>query len=52
MAKAKTTYSATNARINKLLTWSVETGALTAIMAILELTFWLATPQYNFHFLL
>jgi hypothetical protein len=36
--------------LNKLLTWTVETGMLTAAMAVVELSLWVAAPQFNYYF--
>ncbi|KAJ7154149.1 hypothetical protein C8R46DRAFT_1197133 [Mycena filopes] len=49
--KQKTTFKRTGGIINKLIRYSVETGAVTSLGAAIELVLWLTTHQYNIHFI-
>ncbi|KAJ7031262.1 hypothetical protein C8F04DRAFT_1111384, partial [Mycena alexandri] len=48
--KQRSTFERTGSIINKLIRYSVETGAVTSLGAIIEVTLWLTTHQYNIHF--
>ncbi|KAJ7770633.1 hypothetical protein B0H16DRAFT_1516131 [Mycena metata] len=39
----------TSGLINKMIRFSIETGTITSLAAICEVTLWLACKQYNFH---
>ncbi|KAJ7739565.1 hypothetical protein B0H16DRAFT_63056 [Mycena metata] len=49
--KQRSTFERTGSIINKLIRYSVETGAVTSLGAIIEVTLWLTTHQYNIHFI-
>ncbi|KAJ7041726.1 hypothetical protein C8F04DRAFT_1078533 [Mycena alexandri] len=50
--KSKTLFSQTAGMINRLIRFSIESGAVTSIGAIMELTLWLTCNEWNFHFIL
>ncbi|KAJ7761120.1 hypothetical protein B0H16DRAFT_1719816 [Mycena metata] len=49
--KKKTNFSRTSGIINRLIRYSVETGAVTTIGAVIEVTLWLTSRQWNIHFI-
>jgi len=50
--KQATSVKRTTTIINRLIRFSVETGSVTSLAAIVELILWLAVRQVNFHFIL
>ncbi|KAJ7503562.1 hypothetical protein B0H11DRAFT_1905977 [Mycena galericulata] len=49
--KRHTTFQRTSGVINKLIRFSVETGSVTSVGALVEATLWLTCRQWNFHFI-
>ncbi|KAJ7045927.1 hypothetical protein C8F04DRAFT_1066727 [Mycena alexandri] len=49
--KKKTNFARTSGIINRLIRYSVETGAVTSIGAVVEVTLWLTSRQWNIHFI-
>jgi hypothetical protein len=50
--KKTTAFQKTTGVIDRLIRFSIETGALTSTAAILEVILWLAARQVNWHFTL
>ncbi|KAJ7045911.1 hypothetical protein C8F04DRAFT_1388464 [Mycena alexandri] len=49
--KQRTNFERTSGIINRLIRYSVETGAITSLGAIIEVTLWLTSHQWNIHFI-
>ncbi|KAJ7761122.1 hypothetical protein B0H16DRAFT_560326 [Mycena metata] len=49
--KQRSTFPRTFGMINTLIRYSVETGAITSLGAIVEVTLWLTSHQWNIHFI-
>ncbi|KAJ7187777.1 hypothetical protein C8R46DRAFT_1094 [Mycena filopes] len=49
--KKRSHFQRTSGIINRLIRFSVETGAVTSVGAIIEVVLWLTTHQYNVHFI-
>ncbi|KAJ7689672.1 hypothetical protein B0H17DRAFT_1066030 [Mycena rosella] len=49
--KRHTTFAKTTGLINKMIRFSVETGAITTLAAVCDLTLWLSTREFNIHFI-
>ncbi|KAF7348028.1 hypothetical protein MSAN_01755200 [Mycena sanguinolenta] len=47
--KRRTSFQRTTGVINKLIRFSVETGCVTSVGAIIDVTLWLTTKEWNFH---
>ncbi|KAF7349804.1 hypothetical protein MVEN_01280600 [Mycena venus] len=47
--KHRTPFQRTTGLINKLIRFSVETGCLTSLGAIIDVILWLTTKEWNFH---
>ncbi|KAJ7758181.1 hypothetical protein DFH07DRAFT_772647 [Mycena maculata] len=50
--KRHTTFQRTSGVINRLIRFSVETGSVTSVGALVEATLWLTCRRWNFHFIL
>ncbi|KAJ7045914.1 hypothetical protein C8F04DRAFT_1249281 [Mycena alexandri] len=49
--KKKINFARTSKIINRLIRYSVETGAVTSFLAVVDVVFWLTSRQWNFHFI-
>ncbi|KAJ7187781.1 hypothetical protein C8R46DRAFT_1169 [Mycena filopes] len=49
--KQKTNFARTSGIINRLIRYSVETGAVTSLGALIEVILWLTSRQWNIHFI-
>ncbi|KAJ7187797.1 hypothetical protein C8R46DRAFT_1205036 [Mycena filopes] len=49
--KRRTNFERTSGIINRLIRYSVETGAVTSAGAIIEVVLWLTSHQFNIHFI-
>ncbi|KAJ7045925.1 hypothetical protein C8F04DRAFT_1066721 [Mycena alexandri] len=49
--KQRSNFARTSGIINRLIRYSVETGAITSLGAIVEVTLWLTSHQWNIHFI-
>ncbi|KAK0506642.1 hypothetical protein EDD18DRAFT_38940 [Armillaria luteobubalina] len=50
-ARANSKFRSTSKVVTKLIWYTIETGLITSLAVILQLTLWLTSSQYNFHFI-